>query len=62
VISFKEEVQSLSEMYFVRRAYLFKRSRRPESVAMPHLSVSMSKPFSEVAQNGIDKEPVLNFG
>jgi hypothetical protein len=22
---------------------------------MPHLSVSMSKPFLEVAQNGIDK-------
>jgi hydroxymethylpyrimidine pyrophosphatase-like HAD family hydrolase len=42
-------------MHFIGRANLSKRSRKDLKRAMPHLSVSMSKPFLEVAQNGIDK-------
>jgi hydroxymethylpyrimidine pyrophosphatase-like HAD family hydrolase len=41
-------------MYFIRRAKLSERSRK-DLKAMPHLSVSMSKPFFSLAQNGIDK-------
>jgi hypothetical protein len=44
-------------MHFIGRANLSKRSRKDLKRAMPHLSVSMSKPFFlEVAQNGIDKD------
>jgi hydroxymethylpyrimidine pyrophosphatase-like HAD family hydrolase len=41
-------------MHFIGRANLSKRSRKDLKRAMPHLSVSMSKPFF-LAQNGIDK-------
>jgi hypothetical protein len=40
-------------MHFIGRTYLKK--KKDLKRAMPHLSVSMSKPFLEVAQNGIDK-------
>jgi hydroxymethylpyrimidine pyrophosphatase-like HAD family hydrolase len=48
-------------MYFIRRANLLKRSRKDLKAAMPHLSVSMSGLFLEVAQNGIDKGASIKF-
>jgi hypothetical protein len=50
VLDFRAAVTSC-KMYFIGRANLSKEVKRLET-AMPHLSVSMSKPFLEVAQNG----------
>jgi hypothetical protein len=55
VLDFSSSYFISSKMHFIGRANLSKRSRKDLKRAMPHLSVSMSKPFLEVAQNGIDK-------
>jgi hypothetical protein len=45
-------------MYFIEEPTYLGKLKRLET-SMPHLSVSMSKPFFlEVAQNGIDKAQV----
>ncbi|MDI6031775.1 Cof-type HAD-IIB family hydrolase [Flavobacterium sp. LB2P84] len=57
VVSFKEEVQSSAvKCILLEDPIYLKEVEKDLKAAMPHLSVSMSKPFFlEVAQNGIDK-------
>ncbi|TDE42293.1 HAD family phosphatase [Flavobacterium rhamnosiphilum] len=57
VLSFKEEVQSSAvKCILLEDPIYLKEVEKDLKAAMPHLSVSMSKPFFlEVAQNGIDK-------
>lgn len=57
VLSFKDEVQSSAvKCILLEEPSYLKEVEKDLKDAMPHLSVSMSKPFFlEVAQNGIDK-------
>lgn len=57
VPSFKDEVQSSAvKCILLEEPSYLKEVEKDLKAAMPHLSVSMSKPFFlEVAQNGIDK-------
>lgn len=57
VVSFKEEVQSSAvKCILLEEPSYLKEVEKDLKAAMPHLSVSMSKPFFlEVAQSGIDK-------
>jgi Cof subfamily protein (haloacid dehalogenase superfamily) len=63
VISFKEEVQSSAvKCILLEEPSYLKEVEKDLKAAMPHLSVSMSKPFFlEVAQNGIDKGSSIKF-
>lgn len=63
VISFKEEVQSSAvKCILLEDPIYLKEVEKDLKAAMPHLSVSMSKPFFlEVAQNGIDKGASIKF-
>ena len=63
VVSFKEEVQSSAVKCILLEAPTYlKEVEKDLKAAMPHLSVSMSKPFFlEVAQNGIDKGASIKF-
>jgi Cof subfamily protein (haloacid dehalogenase superfamily) len=63
VVSFKDEVQSSAvKCILLEEPGYLKEVERDLKVAMPHLSVSMSKPFFlEVAQNGIDKGASIKF-
>ncbi|MFV8375303.1 Cof-type HAD-IIB family hydrolase [Flavobacterium sp. LB1P62] len=63
VLSFKDEVKSaaIKCILLEEPAYL-KEVEKDLRLAMPHLSVCMSKPFFlEVAQNGIDKGASIKF-
>jgi Cof subfamily protein (haloacid dehalogenase superfamily) len=57
VVSFKEEVQSSAvKCILLEEPSHLKEVEKDLKAAMPHLSVSMSKPFFlEIAQSGIDK-------
>lgn len=57
VLSFKDEVRSAAvKCILLEEPGYLKQVEEDLKIAMPHLSVSMSKPFFlEVAQNGIDK-------
>lgn len=57
VLSFKDEVKSAAvKCILLEEPGYLKQVEEDLKIAMPHLSVSMSKPFFlEVAQNGIDK-------
>ncbi|MFV8342397.1 Cof-type HAD-IIB family hydrolase [Flavobacterium sp. XS2P39] len=57
VLSFKDEVKSSAvKCILLEEPSYLKQVEEDLKIAMPHLSVSMSKPFFlEVAQNGIDK-------
>ena len=57
VLSFKDEVKSAAvKCILLEEPSYLKQVEEDLKIAMPHLSVSMSKPFFlEVAQNGIDK-------
>jgi hypothetical protein len=48
-------------MYFIRRASYLKSRKKDLKLAIPHLSVSMSKPFLAEAQNGIDKTASIKY-
>ncbi|RYJ52591.1 HAD family phosphatase [Flavobacterium petrolei] len=63
VVSFKEEVQSSAvKCILLEDPNYLKEVEKDLKAAMPHLSVSMSKPFFlEVAQNGIDKGASIKF-
>lgn len=63
VVSFKEEVQSSAvKCILLEEPTYLKEIEKDLKAAMPHLSVSMSKPFFlEVAQNGIDKGASIKF-
>ncbi len=63
VVSFKEEVQSSAvKCILLEEPSYLKEVEKDLKAAMPHLSVSMSKPFFlEVAQNGIDKAASIKF-
>ncbi|TDE29878.1 MULTISPECIES: Cof-type HAD-IIB family hydrolase [Flavobacterium] len=63
VVSFKDEVQSSAvKCILLEDPIYLKEVEKDLKVAMPHLSVSMSKPFFlEVAQNGIDKGASIKF-
>jgi Cof subfamily protein (haloacid dehalogenase superfamily) len=63
VVSFKEEVQSSAvKCILLEEPGYLKEVEKDLKAAMPHLSVSMSKPFFlEVAQNGIDKGASIKF-
>ena len=63
VVSFKEEVQSSAvKCILLEEPTYLKEVEKDLKDAMPHLSVSMSKPFFlEVAQNGIDKGASIKF-
>lgn len=63
VFSFKEEVQSSAvKCILLEEPTYLKEVEKDLKTAMPHLSVSMSKPFFlEVAQNGIDKGASIKF-
>lgn len=63
VINFKEEVQSSAvKCILLEEPSYLKEVEKDLKAAMPHLSVSMSKPFFlEVAQNGIDKGASIKF-
>ena len=63
VVSFKEEVQSSAvKCILLEEPSYLKEVEKDLKAAMPHLSVSMSKPFFlEVAQNGIDKGASIKF-
>jgi Cof subfamily protein (haloacid dehalogenase superfamily) len=63
VVSFKEEVQSSAvKCILLEEPSYLKEVEKDLKSAMPHLSVSMSKPFFlEVAQNGIDKGASIKF-
>lgn len=63
VISFKDEVQSSAvKCILLEEPSYLKEVEKDLKAAMPHLSVSMSKPFFlEVAQNGIDKGASIKF-
>ncbi|MFV8356338.1 Cof-type HAD-IIB family hydrolase [Flavobacterium sp. XS1P32] len=62
-VSFKEEVQSSAvKCILLEEPTYLKEVEKDLKAAMPHLSVSMSKPFFlEVAQNGIDKGASIKF-
>jgi hydroxymethylpyrimidine pyrophosphatase-like HAD family hydrolase len=56
VLDFRAAVTSSAVKCILLEEPTYLRSRKDLKRAMPHLSVSMSKPFFlEVAQNGIDK-------
>ena len=63
VVSFKEKVQSSAvKCILLEEPTYLKEVEKDLKTAMPHLSVSMSKPFFlEVAQNGIDKGASIKF-
>ena len=63
VLSFKAEVQSSAvKCILLEEPSYLKEVEKDLKLAMPHLSVSMSKPFFlEVAQNGIDKGASIKF-
>lgn len=63
VVSFKEKVQSSAvKCILLEEPSYLKEVEKDLKAAMPHLSVSMSKPFFlEVAQNGIDKGASIKF-
>ena len=63
VVSFKEEVQSSAvKCILLEEPSYLKEVEKDLKATMPHLSVSMSKPFFlEVAQNGIDKGASIKF-
>lgn len=63
VVSFKDEVQSAAvKCILLEDPIYLKEVAKDLKAAMPHLSVSMSKPFFlEVAQNGIDKGASIKF-
>ncbi|TDD78882.1 Cof-type HAD-IIB family hydrolase [Flavobacterium caseinilyticum] len=63
VVSFKDEVQSSAvKCILLEEPNYLKEVEKDLKAAMPHLSVSMSKPFFlEVAQNGIDKGASIKF-
>ncbi|WP_426094897.1 Cof-type HAD-IIB family hydrolase [Flavobacterium sp. DSR2-3-3] len=63
VVSFKEEVQSSAvKCILLEKPSYLKEVEKDLKATMPHLSVSMSKPFFlEVAQNGIDKGASIKF-
>lgn len=63
VLSFKDEVQSSAvKCILLEEPSYLKTVEKNLKLAMPHLSVSMSKPFFlEVAQNGIDKGASIKF-
>jgi Cof subfamily protein (haloacid dehalogenase superfamily) len=63
VVSFKEEVQSSAvKCILLEEPTYLKEVEKDLKAVMPHLSVSMSKPFFlEVAQNGIDKGASIKF-
>ncbi|MFV8345020.1 Cof-type HAD-IIB family hydrolase [Flavobacterium sp. ZB4P13] len=63
VLSFKDEVQSSAvKCILLEEPSYLKEVEKDLKAAMPHLSVSMSKPFFlEVAQNGIDKGASIKF-
>ncbi|MFV8352708.1 Cof-type HAD-IIB family hydrolase [Flavobacterium sp. XS2P14] len=63
VVSFKEEVQSSAvKCILLEEPTYLKEVEKDLKAAMPHLSVSMSKPFFlEVAQNGIDKGASIKY-
>ena len=63
VLIFKEEVQSSAvKCILLEEPTYLKEVEKDLKAAMPHLSVSMSKPFFlEVAQNGIDKGASIKF-
>ncbi|MFV8359292.1 Cof-type HAD-IIB family hydrolase [Flavobacterium sp. LS1P3] len=63
VVSFKEEVQSSAvKCILLEEPGYLKGVEKDLKAVMPHLSVSMSKPFFlEVAQNGIDKGASIKF-
>ena len=63
VVSFKDEVQSSAvKCILLEEPTYLKEVEKDLKAAMPHLSVSMSKPFFlEVAQNGIDKGASIKF-
>ncbi|RTZ05553.1 HAD family phosphatase [Flavobacterium bomense] len=63
VVSFKEEVQSSAvKCILLQEPSYLKEVEKDLKIDMPHLSVSMSKPFFlEVAQNGIDKGASIEF-
>lgn len=63
VVSFKDEVQfSAVKCILLEEPGYLKEVEKDLKAAMPHLSVSMSKPFFlEVAQNGIDKGASIKF-
>ncbi|MFV8371311.1 Cof-type HAD-IIB family hydrolase [Flavobacterium sp. LB2P6] len=63
VLSFKEEVQSSAvKCILLEEPSYLKEVEKDLKATMPHLSVSMSKPFFlEVAQNGIDKGASIKF-
>ena len=63
VLSFKDEVQSSAvKCILLEEPSYLKEVEKDLKLAMPHLSVSMSKPFFlEVAQNGIDKGASIKF-
>lgn len=63
VLSFKEEVKSSAvKCILLEEPSYLKEVEKDLKVAMPHLSISMSKPFFlEVAQNGIDKGASIKF-
>ena len=63
VLSFKDEVQSSAvKCILLEEPSYLKTVEKDLKLAMPHLSVSMSKPFFlEVAQNGIDKGASIKF-
>lgn len=63
VNSFKEEVKSAAiKCILLEEPSYLKEVEKDLKLAMPHLSVCMSKPFFlEVAQNGIDKGASIKF-
>ena len=63
VLSFKDEVKSAAvKCILLEEPSYLKQVEEDLKIAMPHLSVSMSKPFFlEVAQNGIDKGASIKF-
>lgn len=63
VLSFKDEVQSSAvKCILLEEPSYLKEVEKDLKLAMPHLSVCMSKPFFlEVAQNGIDKGASIKF-
>lgn len=63
VLSFKDEVQSSAvKCILLEEPSYLKEVEKDLKATMPHLSVSMSKPFFlEVAQNGIDKGASIKF-
>ena len=63
VLSFKEAIYKPAvKCILLQEPSYLKELEKDLKIAMPHLSVSMSKPFFlEVAQNGIDKAASLKF-